>query len=133
MTEKILLVTSPDDVQQQGLRILFVDLSDDQTQLISQSLNLIEDFPTIISYIWKVGEDVDWLIDKKYKADLIIFNAESINQTVVGYMAGQYNAYYFGNLKSLSAVNTSALYSLEECKQLLDKYIEKKTSFKLTH
>lgn len=125
MTEKILLVTSPDDIQQQGLRVLFVDLTEDQTQMVSQALNLIEDFSTIVSYIWKVGEEVDWLLDKKYKSDLIVFNADSVNQTLVGYMAAQHNAHYVGTLKSLSGVNTSAIYSADQLGHLLNRYINK--------
>jgi hypothetical protein len=125
MNERILLVTSPDDIQQEGLRVLFVDLDTDQTQTVSQALNLIEDFSTIVSYIWKVGDDIDWLLDKKYKSDLIIFNADSVNQTIVGYMSAQRDSYYFGNLKSLSNVNTSTIYSAEQCGHLLNRYIKK--------
>jgi len=125
MTEKVILVTPPDDYLQDGLRILLVDLNVAQSQLVSDALNTINEFSTIIAYIWKAENSVDWLIDKKQKSQLIIFNADSDNHIVVGYMAAQKNSHYFGTLKSLGNVNNSAIYTTDQCGQLITDAIKK--------
>lgn len=124
MTNKVILVTEPDDVLYDGLRILLVNLTNEQTQIISDSLTSIPSLPTIILYVWNVGGDT-WLFDKKQKSNLIIFNAESENEIIIGYMAAQRNSAYFGNLKNLSNINTQGIYNIDDCKNLLLSAIEK--------
>jgi len=119
--DKVYLVTPPDDVLLDGTRFILVDLTTEQTQLVSTALTSLEEAPNIIAYIWKVGDDTDWLIDKKLKSDLIIINADSENQTVVGYLAAQPNSYYFGTLKSLTSANKSAIYNTDDCIAIIDK------------
>ena len=123
MTNKVLLVTSPDDVLDDGLRILMVGLTNDQTNLISQALTRLGNIPTIVGYIVN-GTEVEWFLDKKPKCDLIIFNADSENDVIIGYMAAQSNGYYFGNLKSLSQANQNAIYDSEQIFNLLENAIE---------
>lgn len=125
MTDKLLLVTAPDDIMLEGVRVLLVGLSEEQSSIVSQALLQIETMPCVIAYCWSKEEDVDWLIDKVYKSQIIIFNAEHENQTVVGYLAGKSNSYYFGNLRSLNQVNKSAIYDLDQCKQILTLLFEK--------
>lgn len=122
MNNKITLVTPPDDILLDGKRILLVDLSQDQSKIVSDSLTAID--KSVIVYIWKSGDDLDWLFDKKHKQDLLIFNAESQNELVVGYLAAQKNSYYFGILKSLQSVNKSAIYNTAQCSDILLTYIE---------
>jgi len=121
MIDKILLVTEPDDVVQDGVRILTVDLSREHNQIISDSLSEISLFPNIIIYSWTIGNDVSWLVDKSRKSQLIIFNAESQDQTIVGYMAARSNAFYFGNLRSLNQVNRSVVFDTNDTKEILTK------------
>lgn len=123
MTEKVLIVSAPDDVLDDGLRILFVDLTDSQGSIISQALSETTLTCPIIAYIWKMGDSTNWMLDKKHKSDLIIFNAESTNNTVVGYMAAQKNSYYFGTLRDLSGVNKSAVYDVSSIKEILERTI----------
>lgn len=123
MTNKVLLVTSPDDVLDDGLRILMVGLTNDQTNLISQALTRLGNIPTIVGYMVN-GSEVEWFLDKKPKCDLIIFNADSENDVIIGYMAAQSNSYYFGNLKSLSQANQNAIYDSEQIFNLLENAIE---------
>lgn len=125
MTDKVVLVTPPDDFLQDGLRILLVDLDNAQGQLVSDALNSIAGFDTIIVYLWKTDSDVEWLIDKKQKSQLIIFNADSANDIITGYMAAQKNAHYFGTLKSLSKANNSAIYTTDQCGQLIEDAMKK--------
>lgn len=126
MTDKIVLVSAPDDVAYEGVRLLFVDLDDQQSEIMSQSLLSLNNIPRVIAYTWKHGEDVDWVIDKSRKSDLIVFNAESYDQTLIGYFAGKLNAYYFGTLRSLSKVNSSVIFDVGQCSELFintfDKY-----------
>jgi hypothetical protein len=64
MTEKVLVVTPPDDVMLDGFRLLLVDLNADQTKTVSNSLLNISSDITIITYLWKSKDSVDWLLDK---------------------------------------------------------------------
>jgi hypothetical protein len=123
MTDRILLVTPPDDVNLDGLRILLVDLTQSQSNLVSIALKKISYNQIIIGYVWKNNDDVDWLLDKKHKSTLIIFNADSENEIITGYMAGQRNSYYFGKLRCLSEANDKTLYEADNILNILEKVI----------
>lgn len=127
MTDKIVLVTPPDDIKTDGVRILLVDLTPAQTEILSQALFLLP--PSIdvtgIVYNWHSSDDVEWLLDKKLKSDIIVFNAESENDIIVGYMAAQPNSHYVGTLKLLTSVNTSAIYTVDQAFNLLEKLLNK--------
>jgi hypothetical protein len=122
---KVILVTEPDDISVDGIRILMVDLDQDQTQIISEALVELNDTPTIISYVWNSSNSTEWLFDKKHKSDLIIFNADSENHLIIGYLAAQKNSYYFGNLKLLQKVNNSAIYDVNSCIEIFNSMIGK--------
>ena len=115
MENKITLVTPPDDVIYDGIRVLAYDLMPDQSQMISDCLSQLKDIPQIIVYIANGHDDPKWIIDKKQKCSIIIINAESQDQTMVGYLSAQHNSYYFGNLRSVSEANGSMI---QETKQL---------------
>ena len=119
MTGKVLVVTTPDDVVLDGFRLLLVDLDADQTKTISDSLLKISSDTTVITYMWGSNDDSYWLLDKKAKSDLIIFNANSQNELIVGYMAAQKNSHYFGTLKTLAQANAKAIYASEDCESLI--------------
>jgi hypothetical protein len=124
MAEKVVIVTEPDDFSVDGFRLLTVNLSSEQNSIVSQSLLNLNSPDTIIVYAWNSSNSASWLLDKKHKADLIIFNADSDNEIVVGYMAAQKNSYYFGNLKFLSGINVSAIYSVEDCESIIEKNLK---------
>ena len=119
MTGKVLVVTTPDDVVLDGFRLLLVDLDADQTKTVSDCLLKISSDITVITYLWASNDDVDWLLDKKIKSDLIIFNANSQCELIVGYMAAQKKSHYFGILKSLGGANAKAIYASEDCESLI--------------
>lgn len=125
MSDKVILVTPPDDILVDGLRILLVDLNGNQTQMLSDALTVIPKLPTIIGYVWNSTHDVEWLLDKKLKSNLVIFNANSEKDAIIGYMAAQSNSYYFGELKDLSEVNKSTIADVHELKTLLENTINK--------
>lgn len=120
MTDHVILVTDPDDIQIDGIRILLVDLNVDQNQTVSDSLARTEGFGNIITYIWRTGDSVDWLLDKKHKSELIIFNADSENDIIIGYMAAQKYSYYFGTLKNLSLANSRNIYNADDVTQIIN-------------
>ncbi len=120
MTDHVILVTDPDDIQIDGIRILLVDLNVDQNQTVSDSLARAEGFGNIITYIWRTGDSVDWLLDKKHKSELIIFNADSENDIIIGYMAAQKYSYYFGTLKNLSMANSRNIYNADDVTQIIN-------------
>jgi len=122
MNSRVILVTDPDDVAYDGVRLLLVNLTADQTQLLSTALSKINNLPMIVLYIWN-NSSPDWLFDKKHKSQHIIFNAEHQNELIAGYMAAQRNSSYFGILKNLAKVNTKAIYSIDDCIKLLETVI----------
>lgn len=129
MTDKVIVVTQPDDILIDGLRLLLVDLRPDQTQIISDSLTISTTIPTTITYIWNQGDSIDWLMDKKHKSDIIVFNASSENDIIIGYMAAQLNSYYFDTLRSLGNVNNSNILNVDQFSSILESTIKKIQSF----
>lgn len=125
MLDKIFLVTAPDDILEDGFRILLVDLTTEQNELISSILGQLEFINKAIFYIWHSTDLVEWLLDKKQKSNLIIFNAESANQTIAGYMTAQPNSHYLGTLRDLNISNRSIINDKEVLVELLEKEIGK--------
>jgi predicted DNA binding protein len=124
MSNKVLLVTAPDDVLVDGVRILLVDLVLEQQQIISNALAQLATIPNVVLYIWNSSDDASWLLDKKSKSNAIIFNANSENDVIIGYMAAQSNSHYFGTLKILSLVNNSTIYNIEQVSTILENVIK---------
>lgn len=125
MTDRVLLITPPDDSLLSGIRLTLIQLDEHQGQLISESLleaNLKHD---VITYVWKMGNPVDWLLDKIAKSDLVIFNAETDNngaiELIIGWAAAQPNSYYFGTLRDLYRSNDRVIYNKVEILKLLEK------------
>ena len=123
MSDKVLLVTAPDDTPIDAIRILLVDLTPEHTQVISDALNEFTSIPNIVTYIWRTGDPVDWMLDKKHKSHCIIFNADCVNHMILGYMAAQSNSHYFGTLKTLQSVNNNAIYNVNDCVNLINNLI----------
>lgn len=124
MTNRVLLVTAPDDVLVDGIRILLVDITTTQQQIISDALTLLDNSPDIVVYVWNSANDTAWLLDKKLKSDAVIFNADSENDVIIGYMAAQSNSHYFGTLKILSVVNKSTIYDTDQVLIILENKIK---------
>ena len=124
MTDKVLLVTAPDDVLVDSIRILLVDIVPEQQQIISDALTQLDNSPDIVLYVWNSTNDTSWLLDKKLKSDAIIFNANSENDVIIGYMAAQSNSHYFGTLKILSMVNNSTIYNIDQVSTILENVIK---------
>jgi hypothetical protein len=125
MTNQITLVSAPDDVLHDAVRLLLVDLTQEQTQAISEALMSIENIPATVIYVWSSQDSASWLIDKKLKSQLIIFNADSEKSEIVGYLSAQSNSCYFGFLKDLAVLNKRAIYSAEDLKEIIDKQFKK--------
>lgn len=123
MTDRIVIVTPPDDIFQPGFRILTVNLSIDQLDQVSSSIKELETDVDVIVYVWKTGSDITWLLDKIYKSNSIIFNADDSDQTLVGFLAGQRRSAYFGELKTIKEVNNSVVYDSTQCTEFLDRYL----------
>jgi len=130
MTDRILVVTPPDDILLQGIRILHVDLNEEQSSIVSNAL-MQTDLPhNIINYVWKMGDKVDWLLDKTTKSNLIIFNANGPSDpgldVILGWTAAQPQSYYFGRLRDLHQANDRVIYNSDDILNLLEK-ISKRT------
>lgn len=101
MTAKVTVVTPPDDIICDAKRILLFDPTIDQTQFISDCLMKCSFDSDVVFYIWRFGESLDWLYDKMLKYDLVIMNAETPEQGLLGYLFAKPHSYYLGNLRSL--------------------------------
>ena len=125
MNNQLILITPPDDIQLDGLRILTVNLNADQSKILSSAFIEIIDLPTTMLYVWTDGNDIDWLLDKKNKCDAIIFNADSENDLIIGYLAGHCKSYYLGTLRVLSKVNNRQIFDVTQMSQILNNLIER--------
>jgi hypothetical protein len=129
MTDRILIVTPPDDTLLDGIRILHANLNPDQSQIVSDALLQSDTDHTIINYVWKPGDSVAWLLDKHKKSNIILFNANIENngatELINGYIAAQPNSYYFGTLRDLHLVNNRAIYNTNDILTLIGKLTEK--------
>lgn len=123
MSNKLSLVTAPDDIPQDSLRVLLVSLTADQTKIISDVLTEFDNIPNTVLYVWNVMDSTEWLFDKKNKSNIIIFNASQDNQELVGYLAAQPNSYYFGVLKTLGIINNNIIHDMNQCFELIKETI----------
>jgi hypothetical protein len=124
MSDHVVIVTSPDDFLPDSFRFMLVDLNDDQTQLVSSALLKLNKVGNIVVYSYKSSDPIEWLLDKRVKSDFVIFNAESNNDILIGYLTAQKNSYYFGTLKTLAQANRSAIYSVEDVLNLITVRME---------
>lgn len=123
MTNKITLITPPDDIFDDALRVLLVDLTQQQSQLVSDALNSINISIDLIAYVWNNAHTVEWLIDKKHKSQLIIFNADSENSELNGYLSAHSNSYYMGTLRSIGITTKRAIKDQSQCSEILNHFI----------
>lgn len=123
MSDKIIIVTTPDDILVDGFRILLFDLNREQEILVSESLKTVDTDLNLIVYVSNHPLDIDWTLDKKLKSNCIIFNAESNNQTIVGYLAGLKNSAFLGTLRDLDHINNCVLYTEQDCIDFLENKI----------
>lgn len=124
MSDHVVIVTSPDDFLPDSFRFMLVDLNDDQTQLVSSALLKLNKVGNIVVYSYKSSDPIEWLLDKRVKSNFVIFNAESNNDILIGYLTAQKNSYYFGTLKTLAQANRSAIYSVEDVLNLITVRME---------
>jgi hypothetical protein len=125
MSDKILLITEPDDSFLEGVRIFLYNLDPEQYGIFSLALLNFDSVPSTIVYNSNNSTNIQWLIDKLLKSDLIIFNANSENQQLVGYLCSKPNSYYFGELRDLSLVNNSVIFDVHQLKEILERRFNK--------
>lgn len=130
MNSSVILVTSPDDTPVDAKRILCIDLTQEQSNLISSSLTHIDFQEKLVIYLWGSTDDVDWLLDKKDKSSIILLNSQSEDNYLVGYFASKPNCYYFGNLKHLSKINNNELYGQESVSNLFTNFLIYEKTFR---
>ena len=123
MKNKITIITPPDDVTEDGIRILVYGCKEEQTLLISSVIYEIKECKPTIIYVCNGQDNSEWALDKKLKCSIIIFNAETIDQTMIGYLSAQPNSYYFGQLLTLNSVNKNKINSKEELTKIMEDLI----------
>jgi len=128
MTDKIIVVTPPDDILLDGPRLLLVNLNQEQLQAVSTAVMTLDiENHTVITFVWKLGDPVEWMLNTKLKSKIIIFNADMLGNEsgdlINGYLLAQGNSYYFGNLKDLHMANNRVLYNSDDVKILLERIL----------
>ena len=74
---RITIITPPDDIAQDGVRILVYGCTKEQTLLISSVIYQLEECKPTIIYVSNGQNDSEWALDKKLKCSIIVFNAEA--------------------------------------------------------
>ena len=123
MKNKITIITPPDDVTEDGIRILVYGCKEEQTLLISSVIYEIKECKPTIIYVCNGQDNSEWALDKKLKCSIIIFNADTEDQTMIGYLAAQPNSYYFGELRTINLVNSNRIHTKEQLQQLMEDNI----------
>jgi hypothetical protein len=123
VNNKITIITTPDDILQDGIRILVCGLKEEQSTLVSSIIYNLKDYKPTIIYVSNGQNDTEWLLDKKQKCSIIVYNAEMEDQTMVGYLAAQSNSYYFGELRSLTSVNKNKINNKEQLTKIMEDLI----------
>ena len=123
MNNKITIITAPDDILTDGVRILVYGLEKEQQLLISSIIYNLKDYKPTIIYVSNGQNDTEWVLDKKQKCSIIVFNAEAVDQTMIGYLAAQSNSYYFGELRTLKLANGNRIKSKEELTKIMEDQI----------
>lgn len=121
---KVFLVTAPDDVTYDSVKIICVGLSDPQREIVSQTLQRFQTVPTTVVYVWNNGDSHTWLFDKKQKCDLILFNAENEDKALVGYFAAHNKAYYFGEIGVYSQITNRIIHDTDQCHELIKEIVK---------
>ena len=124
MSSKIFVITSPDDVEYDALRIVAVDLAPEQSHLLSEVLKTIKVDRDINLYVYSNLDDASWLIDKSNKADYIFANPLSDDQQIVGYIASKRQSHFFGETKITKALNKRSVLSQEHIIEILRKELD---------
>ena len=119
MSNQIILVTEPDDIVQDGERLLFVNLNPEQTHFVSECLGQVKELPVTIIYVWNTGDDINWLLDKKHKCTMLLFNADDPNDLITGYLAAQPNSYYIGTLRMFNKANPNQILEQQQLTEIL--------------
>ena len=123
MTNKITLITPPDDIFDDALRMILVDLTQEQSQLVSDALISMDISINIVAHVWNNTNTIEWLIDKKHKSQLVIFNADSDNAELNGYLSAHSNSYYMGTLRSIGITTKRAIKDQSQCSEILNHFI----------
>ena len=122
VTAKILVITPPDETVLQGLRITHVNLTNEQTAIVSQAILKNNLSHNVINYVWHIENPISWLLQMKSKSNLIIFNADSDTESdmITGYLAADPRSYYFGTLRDLHVANDRVILNSDEILNLLE-------------
>lgn len=124
MNNKIVLVTAPDDLSTDGVRLCLVNLNQDQLNILTQVLSTLQTAVPVIAYIWNPKDPYEWFLDKKLKSDVILFNSQSHTQTLNGYLSAHKNCYYFGTLREVTHLYNKEITSTEQLGSIVSRAIE---------
>lgn len=121
MNSKIVLITAPDDVEYDALKIAAVDLAPEQSEALSQVVKLIDIDRDINLYVYNLWDDLKWIIDKASKADIVFANAGSDNQQLIGFLASKRHTHLFGESTLSKALNKEPVFSQEQIEHIIGK------------
>lgn len=123
MSDKILVITEPDDYFDDAIRLLFVDLDSNQTKMFTKPLLDIPTEKSIVCYYWALDTSMTWLLDKLAKSHLIFFNNDSSHRELVGFLTANSKAYGLGNNRFLGKFINRNIVDSDEIKSLIIKTV----------
>lgn len=116
-----MIITPPDDTLIQGLRIVHVNLVEQQSHVVSQALLQWKQPGNIINYVWNHTQSLEWLLNAVTKSDLVLFNADyDQTEMINGYLAADPRSNYFGYLRDLHLVNERVIYNSDDVLTLIE-------------
>ena len=121
MNSKIVLITAPDDVEYDALKIAAVDLAPEQSESLSQVVKNLDIDRDINLYVYNLWDDLKWIIDKSSKADIVFANAGSDNQQLLGFLASKRHTHLFGESALGKALNKEPVFSQQQLEHILGK------------
>ena len=116
---QITVVTPPDDTLITAKRILLVNLKTEHTSMVSNALFNTENQEPAVIYVWASSQNADWMLDKKIKSSVIVFDAESEDRLTTGILAADTKSYYFGTLYEYSSINKNKIVESERLIKIL--------------
>jgi len=119
VNRKISLITAPDDVEFDAVRILAVSLTPEQSNALSDVLKFLEVDKDINLYVYNEKDDVYWLVDKAHKADVIFINGLMENQKIAGYLASKRQSCFFQDSHLNTALNNTIVHAKEQIEQAI--------------
>ena len=115
MTNKLLIVTSPDYFHGNYTKALIINPSSDEKNLVQEWLK--ENDMDIVFYVYNNNNDITWLLNVASTADSIYFNVDNtsdISYNYISYLISNPKVTYKSQQLDYSLINQNRTYDINE-------------------